>query len=51
MGLRTLIEERVSQFFEGGTDKTYDANNKQFLLYATSMLLKPYSLDYEQVVA
>jgi len=51
MGLRTLIEERVSQFFEDNPDKTYDSSSKKFLFYAISMLLKPFSLDYEQIVA
>lgn len=51
MALRALIEERVQQFFRDNPDSKFVSENKRFLMYCTWMLLKPASLDYDQVVA
>jgi len=50
MALRPLIEERVQQFFRDNPDSHFVSDNKRFLAYCMWMLLRPYSLDYDQVV-
>jgi hypothetical protein len=50
MALRPLIEERVLQFFKENPDLHFISDNKRFLAYSAWMLLRPYSLDYDQVV-
>ncbi|MBA4365828.1 MAG: hypothetical protein C0398_07530 [Coprothermobacter sp.] len=51
MALRALIEARVQQFFRDDPDSRFVSENKRFLVYCTWTLLKPASLDYDQVVA